>query len=168
MSKNIFKKKPKYHFFFGNESVGGFNVDFYMNENKIEDCYVHIHGKSIANGIFDVKFNGYSYGYLMESARQGITDNIEGFCTMLYAIVNQVYADEGLYNDLIKAIQKYQKRLLKRAEKEAANISEVQNEADTAFMQSVVEFAEADPKRRKEIQAEDKALLKEMLNGKEE
>lgn len=165
---NVFGKRPKYHFFFGNESVGGFNVDFYMNENKVEDCYVHIHGKSIAKGIFDVKFNGYSYGYLMESARQGITGNIEGFCTMLYAIVNQVYADEGLCNDLIKAVQKYQKRLLKRAEKEAANVTEAQNEADTAFMQSVVEFAEADPKRRKEIQAEDRAILKDVLSEKGE
>lgn len=165
---NIFKKKPKYHFFFGNESIGGFEVDFYMTENKPKDCYVHIHGKSPDGGIFDVRLNGYTYGYLMESARQGKEDNIHGLCVMLFTLASQVYVDEGLRNDVIKAIGKYQKRLMKKAGEAAKSVTPEQDTADQAFMESVAEYAAATPKRRKEISRADRELMREVLNENKE
>lgn len=139
-----------------------------MDENKPEKCYVHIHGKSIAPGIFDVKFNGYSYGYLMESARQGITDNIEGFCTMLYAVVNQVFTDEGLANDLIKAVSKYQERLMNKAEGAAKNVTESEELASQAFMEDVVARSQMSKKEAKKASEEEKAILREVLNEDKE
>lgn len=165
---NLFRRKPKYHFVFGNGSVGGFEVDFYMTENRPKDCYVHIHGKSVGGSIFDVKLNGYTYGYLMESARQGNEDNIHGFCVMLCTLANQVYIDEGLCNDVITAIGKYQKRLMKKAEEAAKSVTPEREMAEQAFMESVVEYAAATPKRRKKISKAEREMLKEVLNENKE
>lgn len=161
MSKNIFKKKP-----YKRIEVGGraFIADFYVDEKKadVNHNYLHIH---TPNNSFEQRVIGYPYGYLLAAVNQGKEEEVHNYCVLLWRVSQEIYQDAGLAADIIKAFGKYDKRLLKRAEKEAANISEAQNEADTAFMQSVVEYAEADPKRRKEIQAEDKAILKDVISS---
>ncbi len=164
MSNNPFKKKPKYHFFFGNESVGGFNVDFYMTEKKPKKCYMRISGKSDRGVTFEVKLNGYSYGFLMESARQCQEDNIHGFCAMLFILASEIYQDQGLRNDIVKAITKYQNRQMKRAESEAAKIDEATEQADQAFMEDIASEQGLSKKELKAKREADKEAMREVLN----
>lgn len=165
--KNIFpKKEPEYHYFFGNESVGGFEVDFYMTENKPSDCYVHIHGKSGNGGIFDVKLNGYSYGYLMASAQQGNEENIHGFCAMLFILATQIYQDNGLCNDVLKAINKYQKRLDKKAEEVAKSTTKEQEEADDALINDIIAEQSMSKKELKAKRESDHEMMREILQEK--
>lgn len=162
MSKNIFKKKPKYTY-----EVGGgvFKLEFYIDEKNPKGNYLHI---TTLSGVFEQKVCNYPFGYLLAASQQGKTSELEAYCVLLYRVSEEIYQDLGFCNDIIKAIQKRDKRLMKQGESNAKATSESQNEADTAFMQSVVEFAEADPKRRKEIQAEDKQILKDVLSEKGE
>lgn len=166
MSNNRFKfkkPKPKYHFFFGNESVGGFEVDFYMTENKPKDCYVHIHGKSSRGGIFDIKLNGHTYGFLMESARQGNVENIHGFCAMLFTIATHIYTDETLSAKVLEAVIDYQDRLMQKGAEQAKQVTEAEEAASQAYMEGLVEYANASPKEREQIRREEKEIMKDIL-----
>lgn len=159
----IFKRKPIYHYFFGNENLGGFEVDFYMEENNIKNCYMRIVGKNEQGGIFDIKLNGHSYGYLMESARQGKEDNIHGFCAMLFLIATGIYEDERFGNDVMKAVMKYQKRLFAKAESNAKQVTEAEEMGAQALFDDVIAESTMSKKELKKKRAEDKALMKEII-----
>lgn len=69
---------------------------------------------STKSGNFEAKFmaDAHPYAYLLE----GKTDeNIIGFCQIVYMLGKMLTTDQGLVNDVNKAISKYQKRLEKQA-----------------------------------------------------
>lgn len=158
----LFKKKPMLE-----KSVGEFTFKWYYNEKDPKGCYLEI---GTTSGIWGMKISGgtYTYGYLLAAAKQDLDSQLSGFATYNFIIASEITQDEGLTNDLTRIINKWWKRKEKSAEEAAKSVTPEQEEADTAFMNSVVEYAEADPKRRKEMQAEDKAILKQILSEKGE
>lgn len=162
MSNNPFKKSKTKEV--NHVECGGFIVSFYTNEKVASENYAQI---STVSHNFAMKVCGYPFGYLLASAKDDNTENIHGYCAMQYLIADGVYQDEVFANELMNAVMGYQNRLTAKAEEAAKNVTPEQEEADSAFMSSVVEFATANPKERKRIKEEDARLMREILQDKE-
>ena len=159
---SIFKSKPAHHIEVCN---GAMIADFYVNEKDAKGCYLHIYAP---NGVFEQKVVGYPYGYLLAAVNQGKESEVEAYCTMLWRITQEIYQDIGFANDIIRAINKRDRRLLKQAEKSAKAVSREQNEADEALMREVADYADASPKEQKKMRQQWKEDAREVLSQSEE
>ena len=157
---SILKTKPKYHIEIGG---GAFIADFFVDEKHpdVEHNYLHIH---TPNKVFEQRVVGYPYGYLLVAVSQGNEEEVHSYCVMLWRVTQEIYQDAGFANDIIRAITKRDKRLMKQAEKEAAKVSEAEEMASQAFMENVIAFADASPKERKRMSKESRKEMKQILN----
>lgn len=153
----MFKKKPKYSIKVCGEAM---IADFYVNEKDIKGCYLHIH---TPNNVFEQRITGYPYGYLLTAVTQGNESEVEAYCTMLWRITQEIYQDLGFANDIIKAINKRDKRLFKKAESAAKTTTPEQIAADEALMSEVAAYADASPKQRKQMRKQWKEEAREAL-----
>lgn len=158
------KTKPKHHLEIGG---GAFIADFYVDEKNpdVKHNYLHIYAP---NGVFEQKVMGYPFGYLLAAVSQGYENEVHSYCVMLWRITQEIYQDLGFAQDIIKAINKRDKRLMKQAESNAAKISEEQEMADTELMRDVVAYAEASPKERKKMSEESRNAMRDVLNEDKE
>ena len=124
-------------------------MDFYIHDRKIEKCYVKI---STDNDLFSLKFTGDTYLYLLESARQGNTENIHGFCATVFAMVSNMYSDAKFAEDMLNAVSDLLDRKMAEGAEESENVTPEQEQADQALMEGVAEYADGKTdKERKEI-----------------
>lgn len=161
---SIFKRKPKYHIEIGG---GTFVADFYVSEKEpdVMHNYLHIY---TPNGVFEIKIVGFPYGYLLTAVTQGNEEEVHNYCVLLWRISQEIYQEAGFANDIVKAITKRDKRLLKKAEIEAKKTSDAQIQADEALLNDVIAEQSLSKKELKKKRAEDKALLREILTEKED
>lgn len=154
------KKTPQYSVSVGNNT---FVADFYVDEKNpdVKHNYLHIYAP---NGVFEQKVVGYPFGYLLAAVSQGKEEEVHSYCVMLWRVTQEIYQDLGFCQDIIKAINKRDKRLMKEAERNAAKVSEAEEMASQAFMEDVVAYAEASPKERKRMSKESRKEMKQILN----
>lgn len=156
------RNAPKHHIEIANGAVV---VDFYVNEKDIKKCYMRIYAR---NGAFDYKIGAcHTYGYLMAAVSQGNTRELEAFCILLWRMTQECYQDETLAKDLVTCFNARDERLMKQAEKEAAAVTDSEEMASQAFMESVVERSQMSKKELKAKREADKELMREILNEKE-
>lgn len=156
------KNAPKHHIEIANGAV---IVDFYVNEKDIKKCYMRMYAR---NGAFDYKIGAcHTYGYLMAAVNQGNTRELEAFCILLWRMTQECYQDETLAKDLVTCFNARDERLMKQAEKEAAAVTDSEEMASQAFMESVVERSQMSKKEAKAASEADRELMKEILNEKE-
>ena len=111
--------------------------------------------------------NIHAYGYLLEAANQEKIEQIHGYAAMLFILSQQFTQDQGLTNDVVRSINKWQKRMDKKAQEAAKDVSDAEETASQAFMEEVAAYADATPKERKKMRKADKAALREVLGEKE-
>lgn len=102
------------------------------------------------SGNFKAKFlaDEHPYAYLL----QGATDeNIEGFCQLMYVLGKTLTTDQGLANDVGKAVSKYQKRLEKQAANEVVE-DETEEKIALETERSTQEVVEMDKKTRRKYE----------------
>lgn len=157
MSRNIFKTKTKNiaHF-----NVGGFLVDFWRNDKVTSENKVTI---NTVSRNFSATLTDYTFGYLLASVKDGDTKELHSFCAMLYTVGNGAYRDAELAADIVRSVGEHFKRLDKMAASEAESVTEADEQAAQAYMDSVVEYADADEARRAEIRREGGEILREIL-----
>lgn len=162
MSNNIFKRKkqtPIQHV-----ECGGFIVNWYFKESSIVDSYMEIRTES-DNWRMRLDARHVMYGYLLAAVQQGNESQIHGYCVQLYIMATAL--DQGLINDVQKSISKFMKRMDKKAETEAMNVTEEQEMADQYLMEEVIERGKtkgdrkAEKRAAKESQEEMKKVLEE-------
>ena len=120
------------------------------------------------NGAFDYKIGAcHTYGYLMAAINQGNTRELEAFCILLWRMTQECYQDETLAKDLVTCFNARDERLMKQAEKNAAAVTDSEEIASQAFMESVVERSQMNKKEAKAASEADKELMREVLNEKE-
>ena len=160
------RPKPEYTI-----SVGGdaFVVDFYVDDKRPGNRhnYLHIH---TPNGVLDFKTAGFPFGYLYTAVSRGNCAEVDAFCTLLWRVTQEVYQDPGFANDILRAIAKRDRRLMKQAESDAAKVTEEREEEARVFMEDVAEYADAPTdKERKEIirrwRIMDKEAIRETKDG---
>lgn len=156
------KNAPKHHIEIANGAVV---VDFYVNEKDIKKCYMRTYAR---NGAFDYRIGACrTYGHLMAAINQGNTRELEAFCILLWRMTQECYQDETLAKDLVTCFNARDERLMKQAEKNAAAVTDSEEMASQAFMESVVERSQMSKNEAKAVSEADKELMREILNEKE-
>lgn len=157
------RNAPKHHIEIANGAV---IVDFYVNEKDIKKCYMRMYAR---NGAFDYKIGAcHTYGYLMAAINQGNTRELEAFCILLWRMTQECYQDETLAKDLVTCFNARDKRLMKQAEKNAAAVTDSEEMASQAFMESVVERSQMSNREAKAASEVDKAEMRAILNEDKE
>lgn len=159
--KKIFKQRPKYSYEVGG---GAFCFNFYIDEKDPKGNYLHI---TTPSGAFEQTVRNYAFGYLLAASQQGKMDELAAYGLMLYRVSEEVYQDLGFANDIIKAINKRDKRLMKQGAEMAKAVTDSEEIASQAFMESVVERSQMSKKEAKAASEADKELMREILNEKE-
>lgn len=161
---SILKTKPRYSV---NVGTGAFIADFYVDEKRadVEHNYLHIH---TPNHVFEQKIVGYPYGHLLSAVSQGNEEEVHNYCLLLWRITQEVYQDLGFANDIIKAINKRDKRLMKQAEKNAAAVTDSEEMASAAFMEDIASESGMSKKELKTKREADKAEMRAILNEDKE
>jgi len=116
---------------------GGFLVEFYYKEGNLKGTYMDI---STTSGVWSMRIAGntYTYGYLLEAANQGLTEQIHGYAAMLYILSQQMTQDQGLVDDITRSINKWQRRMDKKAEAEAKKLTKTDDQISQAVMESLI------------------------------
>ena len=91
----------------------------------------------------------------------GDKETVHWFCTRIYTLVTLLTTDVGFANDIEKAMQKYSKRLDKKAESNAKAVVEDEDKAEQEAIQVDIQYAKMSKKERKQYQ---EALRDEIRN----
>lgn len=157
---SIFDKKPYKQVVCGS---GAFTLDFYVDEKHPTDKsknYLHI---TTPSGVFEQIVRNYAYGYLLIAAEKGNIRELEAYCLMLYRVSDEVYQDLGFANDILRAINKRDKRLMREGASRAKAVTPEQEQGDMALMTDVAAFADANDKERKQMRQQWKEDAREAL-----
>lgn len=156
----ILKTKPKYHIEIGN---GAFVVDFYVDEKHpdVKHNYLHIYAP---NGVFEHKIVGYPYGYLLAAVSQGKEEEVHSYCVMLWRVTQEIYQDPNFANDIIRALNKRDERLMKEAEDNAKKVTEVEEIASDALMREAIERGKPmSRQQRRKMERESRKQMRKIL-----
>ena len=102
----------------------------------------------------------HPFAYLLSSVHQGHEDNLYGFALTLYELNALLTRDQGLVNDVQKALRKYEARLSK-TELEP----EEEEEQAIAEVKAVQEYVEASPKERRKMDRETNGWFKKAVKA---
>jgi len=155
---SVFKTKP-----YLTKEVGQFRFEFFYSEGNLEGTYLQI---STPSGIFAMRIGGntHAYGYLLAAAKQDRTDQLQGYAVTLFIPAMELTQDQGLCNDIQKAIVKWQKRQMKRAENEAAKIDDATEIASQSLMEDIASEQGMSKKELKAKREADRETMREVLN----
>lgn len=159
---SILKTKP-----YKSVDAGQFHFNFYYKEGSVKDTYLEV---TCDSGIFAIKIGGntHAYGYLLAAAEQNRIDQLQGYAVTLYIPAMSLTQDQGLCNDCQKAIMKWQKRKMREGAENAKKVTDAEEMASQAFMESVVERSQMNKKEAKAASESDRKMMREVLNEKEE
>lgn len=152
------------------KEVGVWKFTFHYKEGSVKDTFLSI---TSTNGIFNCRVGGntHAFGYLLAAAQQNLDNQLQGYITTLYIPAMTITQDQGMCNDVQKAINKW----LKRKEAEAKNAAAAVDDTQEAVSQAVMEdLASEVGMSKKELKAKREAdkeamrtALREMDNDKE-
>lgn len=106
----------------------------------------------------------YPNSFLYNALEQGDEKMVHWFCNRAYEFVTLVTTDNGLANDVIKAFAKYYKRMEKKAESIAKEITPDDDKLNEEVVKANIEVAKMTKKERKAH----KEAIREVLTNKEE
>lgn len=105
----------------------------------------------------------YPQSFLLHCLSKDDTKTIHWFCKALYQFVSLITTDQGLVNDIHKAFAKYEKRVSKKAENNAKQVSVEEDKMNEDIIKANIAYAEMSAEEREEH----KAIVKEILNEEE-
>lgn len=161
MSIKIKQRKP-----YLVKEVGEWKFTFHYKEGSIERTFLSITSTS---GIFNCRIGGntHAYGYLLAAAKQERVDQLQGYIVSLFIPAMAMTQDQELTSGVQKAIVEWQKRKEAEGAKKAKAVTDSEEMASQAFMESVVERSQMSKKEAKAASEADKELMREVLNEKD-
>ena len=106
----------------------------------------------------------YPQGYLLYCLEHGSEKQVEWFCNEVYQFVSLLTTDQGLANDVHKAFAKYYKRMEKKAESIAKDITLDEDKLNEEVVKANIEVAKMTKAERKAH----KEAIREVLTNEEE
>lgn len=91
----------------------------------------------------------YPQGYLLYCLEQGSEKQVEWFCQTVYRFVSLITQDQGFANDVIKAFTKYAKRMEKKAESIANDITPDEDKLNEEVVKANIEVAKMNKVKRR-------------------
>lgn len=162
MSIKIKQRKP-----YLVKEVGEWKFTFHYKEGSIERTFLSITSTS---GIYSMHIGGntHAYGYLLAAAKQGLDSQLAGYITTLFIPAMAMTQDQELTSGVQKAIVEWQKRKEAEGAEKAKAVTDSEEMASQAFMESVVERSQMSKKEAKAASEADKGLMREILNEDKE
>ncbi|MCM1301935.1 MAG: hypothetical protein NC226_09460 [Bacteroides cellulosilyticus] len=153
----LFKNKP-----YKSVKAGEFQFDFYYKEGKVDKCYLDI---TTPSKIFSLRIGGntHAYGYLLAAAQQDKVQQLQGYAVTLFISTMGLTQEQGLTDEIQRAITKWQKRKEKAAESVAKSVSDARNQADEQLMHEVIKRGKMSRKEAKKASKADRAEMKQIL-----
>lgn len=106
----------------------------------------------------------YPNSFLYNALEHGNEKIVEWFCNEVYQFVSLITTDQGLADDVHKAFAKYYKRMEKKAESIAKEITEDEDKLNEEVVKANIEVAKMTKKERKAH----KEAIREILTNEEE
>lgn len=161
MSIKIKQRKP-----YLVKEVGEWKFTFHYKEGSIERTFLSITSTS---GIYSMHIGGntHAYGYLLAAAKQGLDNQLAGYATTLYIPAMGITQDQGLCNDVQKAISKWMKRKEAEAKSAAKAVTPEQDMASAALIEDIVSEQGMSKKELKAKREADREMMKAALNEEE-
>lgn len=158
MSIKIKQRKP-----YLVKEVGEWKFTFHYKEGSIEKTFLSITSTS---GIFNCRVGGntHAFGYLLAAAKQESIDQLQGYIVSLFIPAMAMTQDQELTSGVQKAIVDWQKRKEAEGAEKAKAVTDSEEMASAAFMESVVERSQMSKKEAKAASEADKELMREILN----
>ena len=149
------------------KEVGEWKFTFHYKEGSIEQTFLSITSTSGIMSLF-LGGNTHAYGYLLAAAKQGLDNQLAGYATTLYIPAMGITQDQGLCNDVQKAISKWMKRKEAEAKSAAKAVTPEQDMASAALMEDIVSEQGMSKKELKAKREADREMMKEILNEDKE
>lgn len=148
------------------KEVGEWRFTFHYKEGSIERTFLSITSTS---GIFNCRIGGncHAFGFLLAAATQDRLDRLQGYIVPLFIPAMAMTQDQELTSGVQKAIVEWQKRKEAEGAEKAKAVTDSEEMASQAFMESVVERSQMSKKEAKAASEADRELMKEILNEKE-
>lgn len=105
----------------------------------------------------------YPNSFLYNALEQGDKKIVEWFCNEVYQFVSLLTTDQGLVNDIHKAFAKYYKRMEKKAESIAKDITLDEDKLNEEIVKANIEYA----KMTKAEREAHKGTIREVLTQEE-
>lgn len=149
------------------KEVGEWKFTFHYKEGSIERTFLSITSTS---GIMNMRLGGntHAFGYLLAAAKQGLDNQLAGYATTLYIPAMGITQDQGLCNDVQKAISKWQKRKEAEGAEKAKAVTDSEEMASQAFMEDIASEQGMSKKEQKAKREADKAEMRTILNEDKE
>lgn len=130
---------------------------------RVTKFFIDIKAKS---GNFKLRLDNttYTYGYLVVALEQGLYGQAHALGALVYDTAIISCTDQGLADDLRKSFAKYTKRMEKKAETLAKEVSEEDDKLAMEELKFNQEYAKLTKKERKEYQE----ALREELRKEDE
>ena len=106
----------------------------------------------------------YPNSFLYHALEQGDEKMVHWFCNEVYQFVSLITTDQGLANDVHKAFAKYYKRMEKKAESIAKDITPDEDKLNEEVVKANIEVAKMTKAERKAH----KEAIREVLTNEEE
>lgn len=115
------------------------------------------------SGNFTLKTKGMIYpnAFLYDALIKGDENLVQWYCNRMYELTTCLLTDQGLFDDVQKALTKYGKRLQVVAEQKAKEVTEEEERMTSEQVKANIEYANMTKKQRKEYK---KALREELRN----
>ena len=148
------------------KEVGEWKFTFHYKEGSIERTFLSITSTS---GIMNIHLGGntHAFGYLLAAAKQERIDQLQGYIVSLFIPAMAMTQDQELTSGVQKAIVEWQKRKEAEGAEKAKAVTDSEEMASQAFMESVVERSQMSKKEGKAASEADKEFMREILNEKE-
>lgn len=159
---SILKQKP-----FRSAEVSPYRFVFYYDETNVrkgilKGTYLEISTvRDDEQWSFIMPGDSHAYGYLLAALYQGKTEQLANYARLLWSVSMLDTTDQGFDNDAWKVVLKWQKRMFKRAESKAKAVTETEETASQAFMESAIKRSKMSRDEVKKEREELKKVLKE-------
>ena len=164
---SIFDKKP-----YKSVESYPYKFDFYLDEKKVaknddEGSYLQIYSIGEEHWEMKISVKAHAYGYLLAALEQGAIKQLHDYARLMWSASMLATTEQGVNNDLWRAILKWQKRQQKQAERRAKAGTEHEELASQSLMTDVAAYADATPKERKQMRKQWKEDAREALKEDE-
>jgi deoxyribodipyrimidine photolyase len=115
------------------------------------------------SGNFTLETMGMIYpnAFLYDALIKGDENLVQWYCNRMYELTTCLLTDQGLADDVQKALNKYGKRLQVIAEQKAKEVTEEEERMAAEQVKANIEYANMTKKQRKEYK---KSLREELRN----
>lgn len=116
-------KAPAYSVSVGN---GAMWVDFFVDEKDARGCYLTVRD---CHGTFEHRTTGFTYGFLLTAIRKGDEEPARDYAYMIYRMSGEIFQDVEFANDIIRAFNRRDERLLTEGAENAKNAEEQEEQS---------------------------------------